>query len=70
MVSGLTFLSFFDTRGAGEGEGRKVECVCAEPSYADCCVAYGDMNLFCTCGPVEEAESVDGITGAAAPAPT
>jgi len=29
--------------------------------------AYGDMNLFCTCGPVE---TVDGMTGAAAPAPT
>ncbi|MCJ1386257.1 glycine decarboxylase subunit P [Xylographa soralifera] len=29
--------------------------------------AYGDMNLFCTCGPVEP---VDGMTGAAAPAPT
>ncbi|MCJ1399614.1 glycine decarboxylase subunit P [Xylographa trunciseda] len=28
---------------------------------------YGDMNLFCTCGPVE---TVDGMTGAAAPAPT
>ena len=31
--------------------------------------AYGDMNLFCTCGPVEE-ETVEGMTGAAAPAPT
>ncbi|MCJ1474377.1 glycine decarboxylase subunit P [Lambiella insularis] len=30
-------------------------------------LAYGDMNLFCTCGP---AETVDGMTGAAAPAPT
>ncbi|KAI9681530.1 MAG: glycine decarboxylase subunit P [Caeruleum heppii] len=29
--------------------------------------AYGDMNLFCTCGPVE---TVDGMTGAAAPMPT
>ncbi|MCJ1281365.1 glycine decarboxylase subunit P [Xylographa opegraphella] len=29
--------------------------------------AYGDMNLFCTCGPVE---SVEGMTGAAAPVPT
>ncbi|MCJ1412729.1 glycine decarboxylase subunit P [Ptychographa xylographoides] len=29
--------------------------------------AYGDMNLFCTCGPVE---SIDGMTGAAAPAAT
>ncbi|KAI9867755.1 MAG: glycine decarboxylase subunit P [Pleopsidium flavum] len=29
--------------------------------------AYGDMNLFCTCGPVE---TIDGMTGAAAPAPT
>jgi len=30
-------------------------------------LAYGDMNLFCSCGPVE---SIDGMTGAAAPAPT
>lgn len=29
--------------------------------------AYGDMNLFCTCAPVETEE---GMTGAAAPAPT
>ena len=29
--------------------------------------AYGDMNLFCTCSPVE---TIDGMTGAAAPAPT
>ncbi|KAI4132134.1 MAG: hypothetical protein LQ338_000888 [Usnochroma carphineum] len=29
--------------------------------------AYGDMNLFCSCGPVE---SIDGMTGTAAPAPT
>ncbi|KAL8729588.1 MAG: hypothetical protein Q9166_004668 [cf. Caloplaca sp. 2 TL-2023] len=29
--------------------------------------AYGDINLFCSCGPVE---SIDGMTGAAAPAPT
>ncbi|KAL9001410.1 MAG: hypothetical protein Q9188_005466 [Gyalolechia gomerana] len=29
--------------------------------------AYGDMNLFCSCGSVE---SIDGMTGAAAPAPT
>lgn len=29
--------------------------------------AYGDMNLFCSCGPVE---SIDGMTGAAAPMPT
>ncbi|KAG8530094.1 uncharacterized protein KY384_005576 [Bacidia gigantensis] len=28
---------------------------------------YGDMNLFCTCAPVE---TIDGMTGAAAPAPT
>ncbi|KAL8757597.1 MAG: hypothetical protein Q9184_004168 [Pyrenodesmia sp. 2 TL-2023] len=28
---------------------------------------YGDMNLFCSCGPVE---SIDGMTGAAAPMPT
>ena len=33
----------------------------------DATIAYGDMNLFCTCGPVE---TIDGITGAAAPAPT
>lgn len=30
-------------------------------------VAYGDMNLFCSCGPVE---SIEGMTGAAAPMPT
>lgn len=30
--------------------------------------AYGDMNLFCTCSPVEPEDS--SITGAAAPAPT
>lgn len=29
--------------------------------------AYGDMNLFCSCAPVD---SIDGMTGAAAPAPT
>ncbi|KAL8793420.1 MAG: hypothetical protein Q9195_004006 [Heterodermia aff. obscurata] len=29
--------------------------------------AYGDMNLFCSCGPVE---TIDGMTGIAAPAPT
>jgi len=29
--------------------------------------AYGDTNLFCTCAPVE---SIDGMTGAAAPTPT
>ncbi|MCJ1278011.1 glycine decarboxylase subunit P [Puttea exsequens] len=29
--------------------------------------SYGDMNLFCSCGPVE---SIDGMTGSAAPAPT
>jgi glycine dehydrogenase len=35
--------------------------------------AYGDMNLFCTCGPVDpvdEAEGQGGITGASAPTPT
>ncbi|EHL03483.1 putative glycine dehydrogenase [Glarea lozoyensis 74030] len=33
--------------------------------------AYGDLNLFCTCGPVEPVdESEDGITGASAPNPT
>lgn len=30
-------------------------------------IAYGDMNLFCTCAPVEDSED---ITGAAAPMPT
>ncbi|PSK56030.1 hypothetical protein B9Z65_4908 [Elsinoe australis] len=29
--------------------------------------AYGDMNLFCSCAPVE---TIDGLTGAAAPMPT
>ncbi|KAG8626894.1 hypothetical protein KVT40_005839 [Elsinoe batatas] len=29
--------------------------------------AYGDMNLFCTCAPVE---AIDGMTGVAAPMPT
>ncbi|KAF2725078.1 mitochondrial glycine dehydrogenase [Polychaeton citri CBS 116435] len=29
--------------------------------------AYGDVNLFCSCAPVE---TIDGMTGAAAPAPT
>ncbi|KAF2226364.1 glycine cleavage system P-protein-domain-containing protein [Elsinoe ampelina] len=29
--------------------------------------AYGDMNLFCTCAPVE---TIDGMTGVAAPMPT
>ncbi|TVY30623.1 putative glycine dehydrogenase (decarboxylating), mitochondrial [Lachnellula hyalina] len=33
--------------------------------------AYGDMNLFCTCGPVEPVdETEDGITGVSAPNPT
>ncbi|KAI9742747.1 MAG: glycine decarboxylase subunit P [Claussenomyces sp. TS43310] len=33
--------------------------------------AYGDMNLFCTCGPVEPVDDTeDGITGASAPNPT
>ncbi|KUJ08358.1 glycine dehydrogenase-like protein [Mollisia scopiformis] len=32
--------------------------------------AYGDLNLFCTCGPVEPVDEVDGITGASAPSPT
>ncbi len=36
-------------------------------AQANPATAYGDMNLFCTCGPVE---STDSITGAAAPAPT
>jgi len=32
---------------------------------------YGDLNLFCTCGPVETVdEAEDGITGVSAPAPT
>ena len=30
-------------------------------------IAYGDMNLFCSCSPVE---SIDGMTGVAAPTPT
>ena len=34
---------------------------------ADQHLAYGDMNLFCTCAPVE---TMDSMTGAAAPAPT
>jgi len=34
-------------------------------------IAYGDMNLFCTCGPVEPVDDAeDGITGASAPMPT
>ncbi|KAL8770472.1 MAG: hypothetical protein Q9203_003541 [Teloschistes exilis] len=37
------------------------------PSVARLDDAYGDMNLFCSCGPVE---SIDGMTGVAAPAPT
>ncbi|KAE8443180.1 hypothetical protein EG329_002279 [Mollisiaceae sp. DMI_Dod_QoI] len=32
--------------------------------------AYGDLNLFCTCGPVEPVDEADGITGASAPSPT
>lgn len=32
--------------------------------------AYGDTNLFCTCGPVEPVDEADGITGASAPSPT
>ncbi|PQE30187.1 glycine dehydrogenase protein [Rutstroemia sp. NJR-2017a WRK4] len=33
--------------------------------------AYGDLNLFCTCGPVEPVDDAEnGITGAAAPQPT
>ncbi|KAH6675082.1 glycine dehydrogenase-like protein [Halenospora varia] len=32
---------------------------------------YGDMNLFCTCGPVDPVDDAeDGITGASAPMPT
>ena len=37
------------------------------PTVARLDDAYGDMNLFCTCAPVEGAED---ITGAAAPMPT
>jgi len=33
----------------------------------DCVVAYGDMNLFCTCAPTE---TIDGMTGKEAPMPT
>ena len=35
--------------------------------------AYGDTNLFCTCGPIDPVDDnsdSDGITGAAAPTPT
>jgi glycine dehydrogenase len=32
--------------------------------------AYGDLNLFCTCGPVDPVDEADGITGAATPSPT
>lgn len=32
--------------------------------------AYGDTNLFCTCGPVDPVDEEDGITGASAPTPT
>ncbi|KAG4429177.1 hypothetical protein IFR05_015343 [Cadophora sp. M221] len=32
--------------------------------------AFGDMNLFCTCGPVDPVDEASGITGAAAPNPT
>ncbi|QIW95063.1 hypothetical protein AMS68_000581 [Peltaster fructicola] len=38
------------------------------PSVARLDDAYGDMNLFCSCAPVEPIDS--DITGAAAPAPT
>ena len=37
------------------------------PSFANEESAYGDMNLFCSCGPVE---SIEGMTGSEAPAPT
>ncbi|KAI9760136.1 MAG: hypothetical protein M4579_001856 [Chaenotheca gracillima] len=37
------------------------------PSVARVDDAYGDMNLFCTCSPVE---TLDDMTGAAAPMPT
>ena len=38
-------------------------------------LAYGDLNLFCTCSPVEGMEDMTGLkekgtTGAAAPMPT
>jgi len=29
--------------------------------------AYGDMNLFCSCAPIE---TIDGMTGKEAPMPT
>ncbi|KAF8848843.1 glycine dehydrogenase-like protein [Acephala macrosclerotiorum] len=32
--------------------------------------AYGDTNLFCTCGSVEPVDEADGITGASTPSPT
>lgn len=31
---------------------------------------YGDLNLFCTCGPVEPVSEANSITGAATPNPT
>lgn len=37
---------------------------------ANTVLAYGDMNLFCSCGPVEAVDTADGVTGVAAPAPT
>lgn len=36
-------------------------------SQSNVFAAYGDMNLFCSCSPVD---SIDDITGSAAPAPT
>lgn len=38
------------------------------PSVARVDDKYGDQNLFCSCGPVEE--TVEGLTGMEAPAPT
>ncbi|KAK5680221.1 glycine decarboxylase subunit P [Elasticomyces elasticus] len=40
------------------------------PSVARLDDAYGDMNLFCSCAPVESLNTIDGLTGAAAPMPT
>jgi hypothetical protein len=38
-----------------------------ENPITDNCIAYGDLNLFCSCSPVQEEGD---LTGAAAPAAT
>ena len=43
---------------------------CLYKKQANARTAYGDMNLFCSCGSVEAVDTADGVTGAAAPAPT